>query len=381
MDANEHVLEGKLPKVLATRGLWPAVHSHNGGMGPNTHFRGKDPIDKVWVSKDLVVLGAAYLPFQPYLGDHRPVLLDLCARLVLGSALPRVVPVKARKLNTKVGRIRKKDIEEKFKYHGIYQKLKALEDVASFPATEEVKGALEAVDKLMTELMASAEANCRLLRTGPYDFSPTIKYYVERCWVLKRLIRYKRRRKGNKANIKRAMQRTCNIDRPFGIRLRELHRMLGEAKEEARHHILESPALRSRYLTTKLEEAIEESREADAAWIAAMIRAERERQEWGGIRRVTKKGAAQVMYVEVPLPDGTTRVCTTKEDIKAALAETLGDCFTLAKSSELCHGPLFDLLGYHAGTEAMVGPGVPQQAPVIISAGTQGCMVHGVLRL
>ena len=38
MDANEHVLEGKLQKALATRGLRPAVHSHNGGTGPNTHF-------------------------------------------------------------------------------------------------------------------------------------------------------------------------------------------------------------------------------------------------------------------------------------------------------------------------------------------------------
>ena len=48
---------------------------------------------------------------------------------------------------------------------------------------------------------------------------------------------------------------------------------------------------------TKLEDAIEESRETDAFRIAAMIRAERERCEWGGIRRVTKKGAAQVLYV------------------------------------------------------------------------------------
>ena len=115
---------------------------------------------------------------------------------------------------------------------------------------------------------------------------------------------------------------------------------------------MESPALRSRFLTTKLEDAIKASREADAARIAAMIRAERERRKWDEIRRVTKKGASQVLCVEVPLPDGTTRVCTTKAEIEAVLAETLGDRFSLARSSELCHGPLFDLLGHHAGTEA-----------------------------
>ena len=43
------------------------------------------------------------------------------------------------------------------------------------PAMAEVKAALETVDKLMTELMASAEAKCQLLCTGPYKFSPIIK--------------------------------------------------------------------------------------------------------------------------------------------------------------------------------------------------------------
>ena len=38
MDVNKHVLERKLPKALEASGLWPAVHSHNGGIVPNTHF-------------------------------------------------------------------------------------------------------------------------------------------------------------------------------------------------------------------------------------------------------------------------------------------------------------------------------------------------------
>ena len=112
--------------------------------------------------------------------------------------------------------------------------------------------------------------------------------------------------------------------------------MLDNAKEESKRHILESPTIRSRFLTTKLEDSIKESREAEATHLAAMIREERERRKWGGIGRVTKKGAASVMRVEVPMADGTTRVCTTKADIKAALADMLGYRFGLGKSSELC---------------------------------------------
>ena len=52
---------------------------------------------------------------------------------------------------------------------------------ASFPVFTEVKAALESIAKLITKLMASAEAKCQLLCTGPYEFSPIIKYYKERC--------------------------------------------------------------------------------------------------------------------------------------------------------------------------------------------------------
>ena len=55
-------------------------------------------------------MGTAYLLYQPDLSNHQPLLLDLCARSVLGVALPRIVPVKARKLNSKVARIRTKYI-------------------------------------------------------------------------------------------------------------------------------------------------------------------------------------------------------------------------------------------------------------------------------
>ena len=58
-------------------------------------------------------------------------------------------------------------------------------------------------------------------------------------------------------------------------------------------------------------------------------------------------------------------MCETKEDIEQALADTLITRFILAESLELSHGPLFDLLGYHVGTEAgqqiLEGTFVPPQ--------------------
>ena len=102
---------------------------------------------------------------------------------------------------------------------------------------------LEAINKLMTEFMTSLEAKCRYLCTGLYGFSSVIKYYIKRCWVMKRFMWFKWWRKKNKANIKQAMQWTYNINQNFGIPLWELYHMLGDAKEDAKQHMLESPAL------------------------------------------------------------------------------------------------------------------------------------------
>ena len=48
-----------------------------GQRGPNTWFRGKDPIDGIWITNDLEVIRAGYLPFDANVGDHRPVMADL----------------------------------------------------------------------------------------------------------------------------------------------------------------------------------------------------------------------------------------------------------------------------------------------------------------
>ena len=109
MDANEHVEDGIMCRQLKEDDLkmTEAVHQQASGSAPKT-FRGSYAIDGIWVSRNLEVLGASYLPFDSGVGDHRPVMLDISLDSLLGKRLNRVVPVKARKLNSKVGRIRQK---------------------------------------------------------------------------------------------------------------------------------------------------------------------------------------------------------------------------------------------------------------------------------
>jgi hypothetical protein len=75
--------------------------------GPKTWYRGTEPIDRVWVLYNIVIMSAAYLQFDEELGDHIPVVVDIVMMLVLGSNRRRVLPKLARQINTKVGRVYK----------------------------------------------------------------------------------------------------------------------------------------------------------------------------------------------------------------------------------------------------------------------------------
>ena len=113
MDANEHVIDGELCKRLRSKDIgMREVVNERAGPGPNTWFRGTDPIDGIWVTDDLEVAGAAHLPYDSELGDHRPVVADLTMRSVLGTEFHRILPQKARRLNSRVKPVCKKYIDK-----------------------------------------------------------------------------------------------------------------------------------------------------------------------------------------------------------------------------------------------------------------------------
>ena len=70
------------------------------------------------------------MPFDPELGDHRPVLVNITKKVLLGTQGSRIKPPVVRRLNSKVKRIRQKYIdrlEEQFLKHRILERLTKLE--------------------------------------------------------------------------------------------------------------------------------------------------------------------------------------------------------------------------------------------------------------
>ena len=85
MDANEHVLDGALSKLLAQEGIQLQEQSHRfwGNELPNTYVDGSDPIDGVWCTPDIEITDMKILPFSESPGDHRTFIFDASTRSIL----------------------------------------------------------------------------------------------------------------------------------------------------------------------------------------------------------------------------------------------------------------------------------------------------------
>ena len=111
MDANEDIYKKSIGKELTeTNGLnmKEVVGEYTGRPLGATFFRGSKPIDAVWATPDLEVVGACVMPAGFGVGDHRMFVVDFRLESLVGAAPPKIVRAPSRRLNTKIPRIAEK---------------------------------------------------------------------------------------------------------------------------------------------------------------------------------------------------------------------------------------------------------------------------------
>ena len=79
-----------------------AVGNYTGKKIGATFFRGTKPIDGVWVTYDVVIIGACVMPAGYRIGDHRLFVLDFLTSSLIGHDTPKIVRAVARRLNTNI---------------------------------------------------------------------------------------------------------------------------------------------------------------------------------------------------------------------------------------------------------------------------------------
>ena len=97
-------------------------------------------------------------------------------------------------MNSKIDRIREPYIEmleNSFKEARVLERLREIKKTATYPLNEEAAAALEKIDKEMEGYMLHAEKKCRKFYANHYDFSPTVKLWLDRCHSYRALIKIK----------------------------------------------------------------------------------------------------------------------------------------------------------------------------------------------
>ncbi len=115
-----------------------------------------------------------------------------------------IVPAKGHCLNSKIGQVRDRynhKLEALFAEHQIYNKLKRIEQQATFLASDDVQQAIEKIDQLMTQLTRRTKKGFRKLYKGDYNFSPEMKEYLDTCHAYRGLLQIASRHQWKWVNI------------------------------------------------------------------------------------------------------------------------------------------------------------------------------------
>ena len=106
MDANEHVLTGRMCRQLANEdiNLREITQDFHGSLCPNTHSSGSQPIDGVWATADITVTAIKWLSFEESPGDHRACVFEFTTLSSIGNHEKKIVYPACRRLTSKCPR-------------------------------------------------------------------------------------------------------------------------------------------------------------------------------------------------------------------------------------------------------------------------------------
>ena len=230
LDLNENVFTAEFTKLIKELGLLEFnIHRHD--KLPNTYIRGSNTIDALYVSSALVDSSCGYLPF---LGDHRPLWIDIPLDLVFGTTT--IPPPRARRLKLQDPRIVDRyttALSQYIKDHQIRERLQILSQRTDFYSSTYVTEYND-IDRLRTAGMHLAEKQCRKLRMGEVPFTPEYSRISNSVLIWRLICQLKSGKKIDSRYFNRQLKR---IDFPRN-RIQQMTLEEAQAQRRAAYKIL-----------------------------------------------------------------------------------------------------------------------------------------------
>jgi hypothetical protein len=319
-----------------------------------THFRGSKPIDAVWASKDLDVVGAAAMPIGYGAGDHRMFVIDITTDSLVGFNPQPIKHPKARRLNSRIPRA-------KHAYNNRYKKLlskhrlseKLAEAHKAGLSEERMKEMMDKIDSISKECMIDSEKKCRKLRNGKIPFSPEAAMWIKRCQFYRSLLRYWAGKIKNRGNLKRTARR-IKVHNAFLLTVDEIGQRLEECKSQLKHFEIHGQSYRTQHLRKRLDVARANQDSEAERRILEIIQREQDRAFWRRLNfALGKKRGSSVSAVQLQDDEGNITEFNTQSEVQDAIwREVHQSRYHLAEEAPICQGNLREEFGYNATTEA-----------------------------
>ena len=362
LDANEHAVTGELPRRLAEPDLLMAEQfsATNGYDGPPSYFRGSRPIDGCYCTSAVDCMNVLLSPTQSGAGDHRFWIIDIDATSMLGSGYARLVRPKGRRLKCTVERTRisyNKDLLQLSIRHRMFDKMDSLLQAVDSPdfSSEEVRSGLNAFDREHIQQQYASENRCNHFKNDFLDFSPTVNVWIKRKELFSQLMSINARRRAGKRSPTSHFLRACSvhgIDDPFSLSDEEIRSRHAACVQRLRELRPVARPLRDHHLKECRSRAKERGDDRAVRRITQIMRDERSRRRWRGVRRATgvRRGGAPTEIRVQASEDAPEMHLVTRPDVEAQAARRLTSRFKLARDSPICEGRIFDDVGYLGDT-------------------------------
>ena len=357
LDANEDIYRKELGlRMTAADGLnmREVVGEFTGSEIGATYFRGTKPIDGVWATNDLQVVGACVMPAGYGIGDHRLFVVDFRIDSMIGATPPKIVRIAARRLNTKIPHVAEKYqeiLEKKVVEHKLNSRL--IEAERHGKSVEEVRKKVNGVDADSMQYMKHAEKKCRKIKSGRIPFSPEASVWIRRRQVYESLLRRLDGKIKNRSNLRRSAQR-CGIQSPFQLTRKEIHQRLDICEEKCEYFEKHGYRYRRKHLYKRLSVAKAKKNRVAEEKILAIIQREKERSFWRRMNfAMSKRSGRSVTMVQRERADGEVDEARTQEEVEHMIWEEIhGKRFYLAEQAPICKGRLRGDFGYMANTRS-----------------------------
>lgn len=354
MDFNEHVLRGRLPKLLQQAGLSEVSHTRWGGTEPKTFARGSKPIDGIYISPELEVMSIMILPFDESIGDHRTMIIDISTRSAVGQQQYKIVRPEARRLVTKNKKATDKYltfVKQQFKRQNLSSKLATLEqDFAKGRSLSMHRKRANAIDNAKINILAKGEKQCRkLARESNLPFSSEIQRTYRLRIAYENLQRWAEGRSNNSHIIKAAWK--AGINNPRELSPKKC--MIGAAVCRKQMRSLEKKAasMRSDHLNERLLLANKKGDTATTKAIQQIKANEKSKLEWARIKLAIGKPSVGAITKVQKVINGKLVDITNVDDMNAEIQEASRERFTLALQAPIQSSSLKERVGTCGETE------------------------------